>query len=102
MYAARMAYCGPRGIALSAFLSWSHADQESALAWMAQEARRCRGCGTVDDDFSDPDAWHAETLTCKGCLKLESARATVDKDARGKVTRLARGPEHSCPTCSPR
>ena len=74
-----MAYCGPRGIPLSEFLSWDEADQDAALAWQAYEARRCRSCGTHPDEW-DPtkggrrDAYTAEVVICPGCRELDLAR----------------------------
>lgn len=74
-----MAYCGPRGIPLSAFLSWAEADQQAALAWQSWEARRCRDCGTHVDDWNPDtdgsrDAYTATIHICEGCVELERLR----------------------------
>jgi hypothetical protein len=44
LHAARMAYCGPKGIELDAFLRWSRRSQQAALDWQAFEGR---GAGTA-------------------------------------------------------
>jgi len=93
-----MAYCGPHGIPLSAFLAWSEADQDAALAWSALEASRCPSCGTLEadwdeDDGGSRDAWQPQAHVCRGCELLESERARVRDDApnmRGVSIRLAR------------
>lgn len=78
-----MAYCGPKGIPLSAFLAWDEADQDAALIWQAHEARRCGSCGTHPDDW-DPDkggrrdAYHAEIRYCPGCQRVDAARNRQD------------------------
>lgn len=101
MYAARMAYCGPRGIPLSHFLAWPAPDQEAALAWQAQEARRCSGCGTDPDDWAgDAAAWHVETVLCPGCAKRAGAQADLEHKPKGTTVRLARGAEQECESCA--
>jgi hypothetical protein len=78
-----MAYCGPRGIPLSVFLSWDTDDQDAALLWQAREARRCSGCGTHPDDW-DPDAggrrdaYHATVEVCPGCRTVDALRDRTD------------------------
>jgi hypothetical protein len=101
-----MAYVGPRGIPLSAFLSWSPEDQEAALAWQTHESRRHAACGTHPEDFADkrrPDV-HFHPAVCVGCQRLEAARAALaaDKDStRGLSIVAAAGPPVDCPTCNP-
>lgn len=104
-----MAYCGPKGIPLSTFLSWSLPDQGAALAWQQHENRRCSGCGTHPDDWNekaggDRHAWHAEHATCPGCAEIEHHRELPDmQDTRmkGVHIRLAAGPNGTCPRCGP-
>jgi hypothetical protein len=103
-----MAYCGPRGIPLSTFLSWSEADQEAALAWQAHESRRCGSCGTHPDDWSpqaggDREAYHAEVHQCPGCLKVERLKQAphVVTGPPGMHIRLADGIHRDCPRCNP-
>lgn len=103
-----MAYCGPQGIALSAFLSWPESDQEAALAWAAREARRCSGCGTHPDDWSEDlggsrMAYHAEYYICPGCTESQrmSESKQVEKAGRGVHVRLAAGGQRDCDRCSP-
>jgi hypothetical protein len=102
-----MAYCGPRGIALDAFLSWPQESQDAALQWQAYEARRCGSCGTHADDWN-PDkggsraAWHAHLDVCPGCVARE--RASNDpgaRDIRGAAVRLAHGSPVECARCNP-
>jgi hypothetical protein len=86
-----MAYCGPRGIALSAFLAWSQGDQDAALAWQAREGSRCGGCGTHEADWDDDNrAWVPEVHICPGCEQLEQARAAQPPGFRGVTVRLTR------------
>lgn len=84
-----MAYCGPRGIPLSVFLSWDDQDQDAALAWQAHEARRCPSCKTHPDEW-DPDtggrrdAYTADVAVCPGCRNLDTAKANnADKVPAG-------------------
>lgn len=100
-----MAYCGPRGIALSTFLAWSRSDQDAALEWSAHEARRCSGCGTHPDDWAEDRNSHHAHLSdqCPGCL----ARHRLEehsKDGRkpGVNVLLPRGPAKDCRRCKPK
>lgn len=94
-----MAYCGPRGIPLSRFLSWPVTDQDAALAWSSHEGRRCR-CGHHPDEPGDV---HAHMEQCPGCLRLEQlTSSTQAKDAgRGARAVLVAGAARACPRCSP-
>ncbi|MFL6141571.1 MAG: hypothetical protein ACJ72N_06850 [Labedaea sp.] len=91
-----MAYCGPRGIPLSEFLSWRESDQQAALAWQAYESRRCAGCGSHPDDWDpdlggDPRAWRAETRICQGCVELQRRHTEPDnQNVRGLHIHLTR------------
>jgi hypothetical protein len=94
-----MAYCGPKGIPLSAFLSWDDGDQEAALVWQGHEARRCPSCGTHPDDW-DParggrrDAYAAEVVVCPGCRELDGGRAqSGDRPPHGAHLMLTRPEE---------
>lgn len=73
-----MAYCGPRGIPLSAFLGWSQDDQDAALAWQADQAQRCPRCGTHPDD----PAGEASKHVCRGCARIHEAQESVLERAR--------------------
>jgi len=104
-----MSYCGPKGIPLSRFLSWSEQDQDAALAWQAHDNRRCPGCGTHPDDWVEDKggsryAYHAEAYVCQGCV--ESQRMTeseaVVKGGRGVHVRLAAGSHGDCARCRPK
>jgi hypothetical protein len=88
-----MAYCGPRGIPLSAFLGWAAGDQQAALAWQAYESRRCTGCGSHPDDW-DPElggdlrAYRAVTRICQGCVELQRRHADPElRDGNGHPVR---------------
>lgn len=105
---ARMAYCGPRGIPLSQFLSWPEADQQAALGWQVNESRRCTACGTHPDEWDeksggDRNAYHAELSQCPGCVQLERLKEApeVVKGQRGVQMRLARGTAKECVRCHP-
>jgi hypothetical protein len=104
-----MAYCGPKGIPLSRFLSWSETDQDAALAWQAHENRRCSGCGTHPDDWDDaknglPSGYHAEAHTCPGCAETQRMTESdrVQNGGRGVHVRLVRGGYADCERCGPR
>jgi hypothetical protein len=75
-----MAYCGPRGIPLSVFLSWAPDDQAAALAWQADEASRCPNCRTAEWEWAeDPNAYETETRVCPGCMRVhEASKASED------------------------
>jgi hypothetical protein len=99
-----MAYCAPRGIALSVFLDWSVADQQAALSWQAHENRRCQTCGTHPDDWAaGAGAFHAEHYQCPGCVKVQRQQEHPNIKG-GKIpglhVRLRPGPA-GCPTCPP-
>lgn len=94
-----MAYCGPKGIPLDEFLSWSQHSQDAALHWQAQEARRCPGCSTLPEEW-EPDlggsgnAYIAERVICPGCARLNTVRE--DQPPPGRHYRLVppTGDEH--------
>lgn len=90
-----MAYCGPRGIALDDFLSWSRASQDAALGWQAHEARRCRGCGWHPDEGKA----HAHTDVCPHCVTLSTARETEGAQVKGAHTHLTGGSAAECERC---
>jgi hypothetical protein len=96
-----MDYCGPKGLPLSEFLSWSQPDQDNALWWQAYESRRCGGCGTHPDDWDDPYAFHAESYTCRGCEFIQAKRDAV-ADSPGQHIRLSVGAVNNCRRCKPR
>lgn len=99
LFRARMAYCGPKGIALSAFLAWPQADQDAALAWQSHEALRCPSCGTHPSDY-DPDAggrrhaWHPDVEVCDGCATRDRGQEMLaDRlEAHGARLVLTREP----------
>lgn len=99
-----MAYCGPRGIALSTFLRWTQSDQDAALEWAAHEARRC-SCGTHPDDWAeDPHAHHAHlSAQCPGCLARHRLTQRLGKDGLdpGVQVVLPRTSAAACPQCNP-
>ena len=100
-----MAYCGPLGIPLSVFLSWSQDDQDAALAWSRHEAQRLPD-GTHPDDW-DPDAggsrtaWHAHVEHAQGLVELQRARTSEEAKERGAFVALARGSAAECSHCQP-
>lgn len=90
-----MAYCGPQGIPLSVFLSWSRQDQEAALAWQQYEARRCGSCGSHPDEGDH----HVHTDVCPGCVQLQRARDSDDAKVPGAHTHLTHGTTSDCARC---
>lgn len=93
-----MAYCGPRGIALSVFLSWPRTDQDAALMWSAHESKRCR-CGYHPDEGDV----HAHLEHCPGCMRLAelASSATAKEAVAGTRPVLLNGPAVNCPRCNP-
>lgn len=96
LHAARMGYCGPRGIALSVFLSWPIDDQDAALTWASHEAARCGSCGHHPDE----PARHLHVDVCPGCVVLQRTQAGEDVKARGARLRAASGTPAQCPRCT--
>jgi hypothetical protein len=98
-----MAYCGPRGIALSEFLRWDVGDQDAAIDWAAFEERRCRSCGTHPDEWTDDKtAYHAHLTECRGCKQLQRLSKTDDaKAGDGRFAVMAGGSAADCPRCKP-
>ncbi|WP_182112886.1 hypothetical protein [Actinotalea sp. JY-7876] len=91
-----MAYCGPRGIPLSAFLRWEQDDQDAALAWSGYEARRCSSCGTHPDEGPR----HVHINVCSGCVERDRAAGDEAAKVRGAHIHLAGGTSASCPRCT--
>lgn len=89
-----MAYCGPRGIPLSTFLSWDQHDQDAALAWAGHESRRCQSCGSHPDE----GARHAHVDVCPGCVTADRVAGDA-KEIRGAHVKLAAGSAGACPRC---
>lgn len=89
-----MAYCGPHGIPLHAFLAWPQMSQDAALEWAAYESRRCKSCGTHPDEGPR----HAHTDICAGCVKQETATRAA-KDESGAHVHLVPGHVASCDRC---
>jgi hypothetical protein len=92
-----LAYCVPRGLPHSAFLSWDQDDQDKALAWEAERRAHCPDCGTRRDEW-DPDrggdryAYLAVDYRCLGCESLEQAQRDRDQTQLGmKVALLRQG-----------
>lgn len=98
-----MAYCGPRGIALSDFLRWDRKDQEAALDWAAFEARRCGQCGTHPDEWADDKlAYHAHLDECRGCRQRQRLANTDEaKRGEGRYVVMSAGPAAECQRCKP-
>lgn len=99
-----MDYCGPRGIPLEEFLTWSQDSQQAALMWQAHEASRHGDCGTFRTDWvtgqPDPQHWHEEI--CPGCARLEQAQAALaaNETPTGGLRLVAvSGPADECRLC---
>ena len=89
-----MAYCGPRGIPLSQFLSWDRADQDAALGWSGYEARRCQRCGWHPDERRE----HVHIDVCPGCARLAAAEKANQDEPHGRA-HLAAGTVDACERC---
>lgn len=86
-----MAYCGPRGIPWSEFLTWPKWDRDAAIVWARQQAETCT-CGTRLEEWDreaggHPAAYVATVRECPGCAAIERReerlRKQIDKgDAR--------------------
>ncbi len=85
-----LAYCVPLGIPHSEFLSWPADDQDKAMAYLAEQSQRCKGCGTRSADW-DPKqggsrtAFVADVSRCLGCEVLDMAKRDLaeEKDTLG-------------------
>lgn len=105
LHAARMAYCGPKGIPLHEFLDWPTESQNAALTWQANEATRCSGCGTHTEDWLRPDGRrgdepvHYHRTICPGCAARESASKGAESVHGLRVVAVS-GPRDSCPSCA--
>lgn len=87
LFAARMAYCAPKGIPLSTFLAWPQEDQDAALAWQWHESLRC-SCGAHEAD--PPGTWQAVPVLCAGHAEIEKAQGAPGAALPGAVIRLVR------------
>lgn len=97
-----MAYCGPRGIALDEFLSWSPKSQWAALDWMAYEGRRCKQCGTHPEEWADDKlAYHAHLDECVGCRQRQRLAEKDDAKREGVYAVMAAGGAADCARCKP-
>lgn len=76
-------YCAPRGIPLSVFLDqWSQKDRQAALQWMAEQNRKCSGCGNPLDECMSEDGpeYEAELLRCYACAARDDRSAKLSED----------------------
>jgi hypothetical protein len=71
---AELDYCCPRGLSHSHFLGgpavFTDDDQDKALAWQAEQASLCGGCGLPLAETTDPAneyAYETEALRCFAC-----------------------------------
>lgn len=106
LFRARLAYCVPKGIPLSQFLSWSQADQDAALEFTAHEARRFPD-GTHPDDWDETTggsrkAFHTHVNVHPGARLIESALASEDyqQAGRGAHVHLVGGSAAACDRCT--
>lgn len=88
LYRARVRYCAGAGLALSAFLAWSPADQAAALAWQEWSALTCPGCGI------HPSVWDGDGITrlavtttyCPGCAARDGTETPDAPGVRSQLT----------------
>lgn len=83
-------YVVPLGIPHSAFLGWDPADQDKALAWIAEQKKVCKGCGTRKTEWKhDKFAYVGQIEICPGCELLDMERDNIDDGTKGVKTFLA-------------
>lgn len=92
--AARMDYCGPRGIPLHEFLSWPIDSQEAALWWQARQRETCQGCGTHPSEWDPKQGGHRQAyvprvVLCPGCMARDSLASTEQAKQAGHGARIA-------------
>ena len=66
---------------------WTEPDRIAALAWQAEQALRCAGCGHPLDETMSPEAegaWRARALRCHAC----AARARALDNHEGSTEGL--------------
>ncbi len=91
-----LAYCAPRGIALSVFLGrtvypgdpgWLPDDTLAALDWQEYEATRCSGCGQPRDECmaheDDAPAYEVTMTRCHACSAAAAEGKAFDGDTAG-------------------
>jgi hypothetical protein len=100
-----MDYCGPRGIALSAFLGWDQADQDAALAWSADKSRRYPD-GTHPDEWDESkggsrQAYHPHVNVHPGAALIAAVQSTeeFEEAGPGAHVHLVRGSAAECRRC---
>ena len=91
---AELRRCAALGVSHTAFLSWTTADQDKALALVEYDAQFCGGgCGTMPQEW-DPTqggnrfAYIVDVWRCPGCELLEMARRDLPEDQLGLHMRL--------------
>jgi hypothetical protein len=73
---------------LSVFRSWDPEDQDAALAYEQYENELCPSCGTLDEEWRDPETkkpykvppYEVESHRCAGCQAMGKARTLIPKD----------------------
>lgn len=71
---------------------WLDEDRSYALAWQAEDADRCSGCGHPMTETLDPaneEAYVGHAVVCHSCRAIEVKTQTVDQreGLRGYSTR---------------
>lgn len=84
-----MAYCGPRGIPWSVFMSWAGEDRDAALWWLIHDRQTCQQCGTRPDEWNpeqggsrDAFRWKVEEQ-CPGCAVLDVGQRRLETGQKG-------------------
>ena len=80
----------PLGIPHSVFLGrtvgptdpqWLDTDRGYALAWQANKASTCTGCGTRADEWdAEENAYIGDHIKCEGCIRIAEEQNNVPKD----------------------
>lgn len=67
---------------------WSEDDRQAALAWQAEQALKCPGCGhwldeTTSEDGSD---WEPHVVRCRACEARDLRREDDQREFQGRGT----------------
>jgi hypothetical protein len=66
-------------------------DRDAVAIWQLAERERCSDCGTAEWEWEEnPDAWHADHVTCEGCRRLAvHGRSVMDGPGKHDGVKLA-------------
>lgn len=67
---------------------WTRDDRLFALAWQAEQAEKCSGCGRRWGETTDPESvedYEVTTVTCHACAERDRARERLSGDEHAVV-----------------